>query len=50
MEAARSRGLRSIEGEILAENRTMLKLMDSLGFSVRPDPADPGLRLAERWL
>ncbi|MCP4380476.1 MAG: bifunctional acetate--CoA ligase family protein/GNAT family N-acetyltransferase [Hyphomicrobiales bacterium] len=50
MEAARGRGLRSIEGEILAENHTMLKLMDSLGFSLRSDPDDQSLRLAERWL
>lgn len=50
MEAARGRGLRSIEGEILADNHTMLKLMDSLGFSARPDPNDQQIRLVERWL
>jgi len=50
MEAARSQGLRSIEGEILADNHRMIELMESLGFSSRPDPSDPGLRLVERWL
>jgi acetyltransferase len=50
MEAARSQGLRSIEGEILADNHRMIELMESLGFSSRPDPSDAGLRLVERWL
>ncbi|MEP1172249.1 MAG: GNAT family N-acetyltransferase, partial [Alphaproteobacteria bacterium] len=50
MEAARGQGLRAIEGEILADNRPMLELMESLGFSVRPDPDDPRLRQVECWL
>ncbi|WP_421724305.1 GNAT family N-acetyltransferase [Bauldia sp.] len=50
MEAARSNGLRSIEGGVLAENHSMLELMDTLGFSVRPAPGDASLRLVERWL
>ena len=50
MEAARSQGLRFIEGEILADNHRMIELMESLGFSSRPDPDDPGLRLVEHWL
>ena len=50
MEAARSQGLRSIEGEILADNHRMIELMEALGFSSRPDPNDPGLRLVEHWL
>ena len=50
MEAARSQGLRSIEGEILADNHRMIELMEALGFSSRPDPSDPGLRLVEHWL
>ncbi len=50
MEAARSQGMRSIEGEILADNHRMIELMESLGFSSRPDPNDPGLRLVEHWL
>ena len=50
MEAARSQGLRSIEGAILADNRRMLDLMESLGFSIRSDPDDEGLRQVECWL
>jgi acetyltransferase len=50
MEAARGQGLRSIEGEILADNHRMMRLMQSLGFSIRPDPNDEGIRLVECWL
>lgn len=50
MEAARGQGLRSIEGEILADNYRMLDLMKSLGFSVRHDPNDEGIKLVECWL
>jgi acetyltransferase len=50
MEAARAHGLRSIEGEILADNARMLELMKSLGFSIRTAPYDAGLKLVERWL
>ncbi len=50
MDAARGQGLRSIEGEILGDNHRMLELMDSLGFTSRPDPNDPSIRLVECWL
>ncbi|MCB1489119.1 MAG: bifunctional acetate--CoA ligase family protein/GNAT family N-acetyltransferase [Bauldia sp.] len=50
MEAARSQGLRVIEGAILADNRRMLDLMASLGFSIRTDPDDDSLRQVECWL
>ena len=33
MEAARERGLKTIEGEVLNNNHNMLKLMNRLGFS-----------------
>ncbi len=50
MEAARSQGIRVIEGEVLADNQRMLSLMRRLGFSVRPSPEDPGIKIVERWL
>lgn len=50
MEAARTHGIRVIEGEVLADNQRMLSLVRGLGFSVRPSPDDPGLRIVERWL
>ena len=48
MEAARSRGIRVIEGEVLGENHRMLSLMRELGFAVRISEADPGIRVVER--
>lgn len=50
MEAARDHRLRSIEGEVLADNTAMLKLMASLGFSIRPHPDDVAMKRVERWI
>lgn len=50
MEAARTQGIRVIEGDVLADNQRMLSLMHSLGFAVRPSADDPGIRVVERWL
>ena len=41
IEWARVEGLRVIEGQVLRENKTMLAMCRELGFTVRPDPADP---------
>ena len=40
MNVARARDLESIEGQVLANNKRMLKLMQTLGFEVGPDPTD----------
>ena len=40
---ARAEGLHSIEGQVLQENRTMLRMCRELGFDVATDPADPRL-------
>jgi acetyltransferase len=50
MDAARERGFRRLTGEVLADNGKMLGLMERLGFAVRRDPDDPGIRLVERAL
>jgi acetyltransferase len=50
MEVAKARGLRTMEGEILAENSNMLSLARKLGFAIRSVEDDPGLRLAARTL
>ena len=50
MKAARSRGIRIMEGEVLADNQPMLSLVRELGFSINPSPDDPGIRIVERWL
>lgn len=44
VEAARIKGLRRVEGYVLGENRPMLRLMKSVGFSIAMDPEDPTMR------
>ncbi len=48
VEQARKQGLLRIEGFVLAVNAPMMRLMQSLGFSVQTDPDDPGLKKV--WL
>lgn len=45
IEYARSRGIGDIFGEVLAENKAMLKLCRAFGFIVKRDPGDPGLMI-----
>ncbi len=45
MDVAREKGLSTIEGLVLANNPDMLKLMRSLGFSIKPYPDDPEFKL-----
>lgn len=45
IEAAKRRGLREMEGFVLARNRPMLRLAARLGFSIAPDPDDPAVRI-----
>jgi acetyltransferase len=44
IEYARSEGMKQIFGQILAENTTMLRMCSELGFEVKTDPEDFGLR------
>jgi acetyltransferase len=44
---ARAEGLHSIEGQVLQENRTMLRMCRELGFDVTTDPTDPELCLVK---
>lgn len=44
MDAARSRGLETMEGSVLSGNARMLALMDGLGFTVDPTAGDTTLR------
>ena len=50
MEVAREKGLSEIEGLVLANNPGMLKLMRSLGFTVKPFAEDPDFRLVTHAL
>ena len=43
MEAARSKGLSLIEGEVLSNNHNMLKLMTRLGFTIKTSEEDQGI-------
>jgi acetyltransferase len=44
IDAARSRGLRYMNGDFLAENTRMLAFVSSLGFVLSPHPEDQGLK------
>lgn len=46
--AAPSRGYRILEGIVLAENVSMLRFCERLGFTLRINPDDPGERIARR--
>lgn len=43
---ARDQGIGEIFGEILGENRPMLKLCKAFGFKIRSDPGEPGTMIA----
>jgi acetyltransferase len=40
---ARAEGLRVVEGQVLRDNTTMLRMCTELGFQVTPEEDDPGL-------
>ncbi len=50
MDVARSKGMRVMDGEVLKNNRRMLKLAESLGFKVEPHPEDDSVRYVSRNL
>jgi acetyltransferase len=40
---ARSRGIGELYGEVLSDNRTMLRLCRAFGFTLQAVPGDPGV-------
>ena len=50
MDAARARGLKTMEGDVLATNRKMLRLCERLGFSRTRSPEDAGVVIVSRPL
>ena len=50
MDAARSKGLKVIEGEVLKNNADMLHLMDRLGFEVQTSTDDDSLKMVRKVL
>jgi RimJ/RimL family protein N-acetyltransferase len=45
IDAARARGLKTMEGFVLKVNTPMLRLAKRLGFTVAPDPDDGAIRI-----
>jgi len=50
IDTAGNRGLKVMEGFVLAENQSMLRLAGRLGFSIAPDPDDRAIRLCRLQL
>jgi len=50
MEAARSNGLSTIEGEVLRNNHKMLKLVTRLGFNLKASDEDGGITKVSKKL
>jgi acetyltransferase len=50
MEAARSKGLKIMEGEVLKNNASMLKLMKRLGFSIESSHDDESIKIIRKVL
>lgn len=50
IDAARAKGLRTIEGEVLPHNHGMLKLMQRLGFTRHQDGMDDGVVMVSKRL
>jgi len=50
MNVARDRGLTIMEGDVLAENRKMLRLCEKLGFRIVRSPEDPEVVIVRRHL
>jgi len=50
MDAARSKGLKVMEGEVLKSNTSMLKLMQRLNFSIENSPDDDSVKKVRKVL
>jgi acetyltransferase len=50
IEAARDKGLKTMEGEVLASNRNMLRLVSTLGFQVGTSEEDPSVKRVVKGL
>jgi acetyltransferase len=50
MEVARNKGLKTMEGEVLASNSNMLKMVATLGFNISDSAEDPGIKAVVRML
>jgi RimJ/RimL family protein N-acetyltransferase len=46
IEFAKRKGLKTIHGQVLCENTTMLAMCSELGFHINDDPGNPGVKIA----
>jgi acetyltransferase len=47
IEYAEDEGLSAVEGQVLGSNHNMLGMCEQLGFSVKDDPDEPGIKLVK---
>ncbi|MFZ3088211.1 MAG: bifunctional acetate--CoA ligase family protein/GNAT family N-acetyltransferase [Methylotenera sp.] len=50
MDAAREKGLKVMQGEVLSKNSHMLKLMKNLNFTIEPNPEDDSIKTVYKVL
>jgi acetyltransferase len=50
MAAARSKGMKIMQGDVLCNNANMLRFVESLGFTIEPHPDDIGLKSVSKLL
>jgi acetyltransferase len=50
MDAARERGLKVMQGEVLSQNNHMLKLMKNLGFTIETSKEDDSIKTVYKLL
>ena len=50
LDAARSKGLKTMEGEVLKNNSSMLHLMDRLGFTAEVSAEDDDIKIVRKTL
>jgi RimJ/RimL family protein N-acetyltransferase len=50
IDEAKRRGLKEMEGHVLTQNQSMLRLARRLGFRIEPEPGDPTVRLCRMTL
>ncbi|CAG0994864.1 partial phosphinothricin acetyltransferase, partial [Methylophilaceae bacterium] len=50
MDVARSKGLKTMEGEVLASNKNMLKLVSTLGFTITISEEDMDVKRVSKPL
>jgi hypothetical protein len=44
IEFSKHKGLKTVRGQVLSENTTMLAMCAELGFHIASDPRDPGIK------